>query len=842
MKSTATIYNHKLVENGLYDHWLSIKLFEPIAKNQKTKNFSIILPPPNRTGQLHLGHAWDGALQDLVIRYKKLCGFRTIWIPGTDHAGIATQTKYEQVLKQQGVDPKSLTKDVLYKQIFAWADKQANYIHEQWKTMGFALAYDYETYTLDKNVAELVNQSFALLYEKGLIYKQKKLVNWDIILKTPISDIEVINKPTNSKLYYVKYLIVDSNTPLIVATTRPETMFGDIALFVHPNDKRYKQYIGQYVINPVNNKKIPIMADDYIDMQFGTGVMKCTPAHDFHDYDLAKKHNITNYESIMNENGTLNNNVSASFVGLDRLVARPEVVNYLQQKQAIDKIIDHPNEIGYSERTNVVVEPLLSEQWFVKMKPIVADCKKILAKDPCLFLPARFTKTLNQWFNNIEDWCISRQLIWGHQLPVWYKKSTNEMIVGKQPKDIENYYQENLVFDTWYSSGLWPLATTVNSKNPKAKDFYPISLLVTGYDILFFWVARMLFQCVNLSHKTPIKKVYFHGLIRDEQNRKMSKSLGNGINPIDVIDKYGTDTLRTFLVSSSTIGDDLRFDNDRLKYLWGFFNKLWNAHNYISQFSCAKTKITNIINKWIINEFNVCLKQVTKHMDNYNFVLANKLLVDFVWETFCNKYLEMAKPFLNNSHSKNEFIYTLNEIFKQSLIMIHPFAPFITERIYQNLYHTKKSILLESWPKRISNTFKQQHNMISAIWSTIKDLRIKHGIKNSVVVNVSILSKHSIPFTTLTSILGQYSINLVKKPEHSWQAATIDAFAFKYQLPTTTNNNLQQQKAKLEFEIERSKKILSNSQFLANAPKEKVNQEKQKLAQYIEQYEKLTNK
>ncbi|MCF0227399.1 MAG: valine--tRNA ligase, partial [Malacoplasma sp.] len=791
-------------------------------------------------------HAWDGALQDAVIRYKKLSGFNAVWLPGTDHAGISAQTKFDKILKAEGKH--IADKKEYLKELGKWVISQKEFIHNQWARMGFALSYNNECYTLDDNANKLVKEVFIKLYKQGLIYQDYKLTNWDCKLQSAISDIEVIHEENKGKLYYFRYYIDGSKDYLVVATTRPETMFGDTNLFVHSKDKRFKKYVGKYAINPVNNEKLLIMTDDYIDIEFGTGVMKCTPAHDFNDYALAKKHKITDYHSIMNMDGTLTKDCvieKTSYAGIDRLVARDKIVKQLEKLDLVEKIEDYTNQIGTSERTKEIVEPLLSKQWFVKMKPIVADLKKALKKEGAFsIIPSRFMKTLNHWFDNIEDWCISRQLLWGHSIPVYYGPKGEVCASLTQPK---GYKQEEGVLDTWYSSGLWPLTTTIYNANNDCSCFYPVSLLVTAYDILFFWVARMLFQCHNLSNTIPLQKVLIHGLIRDEQNRKMSKSLGNGIDPNDVVDQYGADALRIFLTASSTLGEDLRFSNEKIVYMTNFLNKLWNAHNYLNNYAEYKEvkEFKHPLNNWMINEFNSFIKKTNKLFDEYNFSVLTNGIIDFIWNKYCNLYLELIHPLLNDNEYKNETICLMHKLFNNLIIVLHPFCPFITENLYQCFKHEHKSIMEESWPSEFK--FKVDHVSIKSISllipviGKIRELRIKNNIKNAHVININLITK-DLNKELANSFLKMFNIHLNQisnKPVNKdYDVLTTDSLSIEYQNDFTDSKDLvatlTKQKEMLQAEIKRSEGILNNKGFMAKAPQAKIDAEKAKYEKYKE--------
>ncbi|MGL4950572.1 MAG: valine--tRNA ligase [Mycoplasma sp.] len=857
-KEIDKIYNHIEVEKSKYKTWIENDCFKPRGNGEP---FCIVLPPPNVTGVLHVGHAFDTAIQDVMVRYKRLQGFKTIFIPGTDHAGIATQTKFEAFLKSENKpNRETLGRTEFLKQLMEWKDIQSNIIHEQWAKMGLSLDYSQEKFTMDKDVNAAVNKVFIDLYNNKLIYRGKKLVNWDIKLQTAISDIEVIHKPVFSKLYYIKYYLDNKfKKYLEVATSRPETMFGDVCIFVNPTDKKYKKFIGQKVLNPANNQWIPILADKYIDINFGTGVMKCTPAHDFNDYELGMKHKLE-VINIMNSNGTMNE-ICGKYEGMDRLICRKKFVEFLSEQNFITKIDDkYETKIGYSERTNEIVEPFMSNQWFIKMKPlaekVLLNQKQKKANSSTTFMPKRFEKSLNHWLNNIEDWCISRQLWWGHQLPIWYNNSSDEIYVGdKAPKDAKNWTRDEDVLDTWFSSGLWPMVVLGWPKQTKnSSDFFPNSILVTGYDILTFWVSRMMMLSTYFTDKTPFHKIYIHGLIRDEKGRKMSKSLGNGVDPMEVIEKYGADTLRLFLTSSSTIGEDLNFSFDKLKSNWGLINKLWNSARYILGYVTnqePKLKInkqSNEICLWILNRFNKMLVNVTKYMDEFNFVVATRHFTDFIWNDFCSVFIELSKSIVNNPDYKDEVISTMLFLLKNILIMLHPQCPFMTEEIYQLIPSAKKTIMKENWPEKILNLPKESKvQFLVQIIYIIRKVRLENKIPNSTRLELNILVKDNIKKVSKSvEFLNTYLINLNAEIKNVSTISLIGnkiteiANNFIIEIPFEKNNEEEVEKikqliVKLEQEVNRSNKILSNQSFITKASNSKISDEKNKLKKYEEQ-------
>ena len=859
MKKINDKYNHMDVEKDKYEYWLEKKLFSP--NNQSNETFTVILPPPNVTGKLHLGHAWDVSLQDILVRYNILLGKNVLWVPGTDHAGIATQTKFEKILKEEeNVTSTDLGRDKFLDKLWIWAKNQSDFIHKQWKKMGIALSYDYEKFTMDNDMNQAVNYVFVELYKNNLIYRKKKLVNWDPILETAISNIEVIHKDSKSKMYYFKYYTEDKSEFVIVATTRPETMFGDVCLVANPNDDRYKKFANKKFINPANNKLLPLIFDDYIDIEFGTGLMKCTPAHDFNDNELAKRHNL-DIINIFKPNATMIDNLG-EFSNLDRFECRNKLIEKLIDLDLVDHIEEIENKIGYSERTNTIVEPYLSWQWFIDIKPLankVIEMQKNL-ESKVNFIPDHFSNTLNQWLENIEDWCISRQLWWGHQIPIWYNKITNEIYCDiKLPKDEQNWVRDPDVLDTWFSSGLWPFITLGwPFKTDLLDKYFPTSVLVTGYDIIFFWVSRMMMFSKYFTNLKPFNNVLIHGLIRDSQGRKMSKSLGNGIDPMDVIDQYGCDSLRLFLTTTSTLGEDLNFSEEKIKANWNFINKLWNGARYILNIensNCFDFNLTNLeiqnlsgLNLWIISKLNLLVSEVKKNMNTFNFVVAFKKIYEFVWDEFLNKYLEITKIDIKNNNIQT--ISILGYVLKQVLILIHPFAPFVTEEIYQCLPHSLESIMMERFPNLIdlNNSNIQESEILFDILSEIRKLRKDRNLSNKQPINILINSKIiegnrsffdkylNINNIYITDILNDNHIDIIT-----------NSINIQVNLENLIDNGLElkkleEQLAFVESEIKRCHELLFNPNFIQKAPKEKVNLEKEKLSKYQLQYSNLKEK
>lgn len=856
-------YDHLEIEKDRYQKWVKSGLFKANV-NSPNPPFSIILPPPNVTGLLHLGHAWDGTIQDLLIRYKRLQGFNTLFVPGMDHAGIATQVKVAQRIKEeQKLNLQELGKNKFLEQAWNWKTEYAQNIRMQWAKIGLALDYSREAFTLDENIKQAVNEVFVKLYKEGLIYQGTKIVNWDPELKTAISNIEVNYHETKGKMYYLKYFLENSSEFITVATTRPETMFADQCIVVNSKDKRYRQFIGKMVVNPANKMLIKVIADDYVDMNFGTGAMKCTPAHDANDYEIALRHNLA-MPICMNINGTMNE-LAPSYVNKDRMICRKQLIEQLIKENLVVKIEEHLHQVGYSERSNAIIEPYLSQQWFIKMEPLV---KTIIAKQKdkktkIEFHPVLFEQQLLQWLNNMQDWCISRQLWWGHSIPVWYHKKTNKIYVDtKPPTSITDYVQDTDVLDTWFSSGLWPFVTLGwPTKTNDLQKYYPTSVLVTAYDILFFWIARMMFIGWKFTNQKPFTNVLIHGLIRDEQGRKMSKSLNNGIDPMDIIKKYGADALRYFLVSNCAPGQDLRFSIIKVEAAWNFNNKLWNAARYVlmnidDKFqlddNIANNKVLSFIDQWILQELNELIIYVEQYMEKYEFVLVAKALSNFIWNKYCSWYIELNKVNLQNQEQKTNSLQTLYYVLQQIIIMVHPFIPFITEAIYEEMGY-RNSILTNKFPivKTIKKTkdVTQFVNILIEVISNVREIRKEFNLSLKLPLTIHINTTSPF-FETEKNNLNPYLLQLTNS-----QIITIS------NNPLTINNKvikiinsavmeinvanlfnkeeqvtkLKQELEHIENEIKRSETILNNKQFLAKAPVIKINEEKQKLEKYQNQ-------
>ena len=851
-------YDHKLVESNKYQSWLENDLFQSGDKSKPP--FSIVIPPPNVTGKLHLGHAWDSTLQDLLIRYKRLKGFDALWLPGMDHAGIATQAKVEQKLREQKISRYDLGREEFLKVAWSWKEEYATHIRSQWAKLGLALDYSRERFTLDDGLSNAVKEVFIKLYNEGLIYRGERIINWDPVQKTALSNIEVIYEETNSKMYYFKYLLVDSkNEFLTVATTRPETMFGDVCVVVNPSDPRYKGLIGKNVINPSNNQIIPIISDEYVDIEFGTGAMKCTPAHDLNDFNIGQKYKLE-MPICMNPDGSMNE-LAHKYKTMDRFACRKQLVDDLTKTNLVVKIEDHVNQVGYSERSRAVVEPYLSKQWFVKMKPLAeAALKQQTGNDKVDFVPARFEKIFTNWLEGIEDWCISRQLWWGHRIPAYYHKVSGEVYVGKNaPLDIENYLQDDDVLDTWFSSALWPFST-LGWPNASADfdRYYPTDVLVTGYDIIFFWVSRMIFQGLKFTNQIPFKTTLIHGLIRDSQGRKMSKSLGNGVDPMDVIEQFGADALRFFLTTNSAPGLDLRYFHEKVEASWNFINKIWNASRFVmmnigEDFKPVKYKNSDLndIDRWILSRLSKTISDVESNMDKFEFVVAGSYLYNFIYDDYCSWYIEMTKVSLNgdNEQEKNLTKTVLFEALEAILKMIHPFMPFVSDEIYQTLHNSKVKFLIKaSWPQ-FNNVNNDVETYVASLIETIKlvrnyksDNNLAPNAKINLIIGVNDRALNSFVERNKEYLLRFGFLNNLKlvtsiDKKIAGQFYTLNNL--EVLIPTEGSINIADEIKRISLQIEtiekeiaRAEGMLKNPGFVNKAPANKIEEEQKKLSEF----------
>ena len=830
-----TKYDFNLVEKGKYEFWLNNKTF--LAGNDKSKRpFAIVIPPPNVTGNLHIGHAWDTTLQDIIIRYKKLCGFDALWVPGMDHAGIATQAKVDEKLSKMGINPRTLSREDWLKYAWDWKEEYANNIHKQWAKLGLALDYSRERFTLDEGLSKAVRKVFVDLYNKGLIYRGYRIINWDPKAQTALSNEEVIYKDVKGYFYHLKYIIEGTDKYLDVATTRPETLFGDTAVAVNPSDERYKDLIGKNVVLPIVGRLIPIIGDEHADPEFGTGCVKITPAHDPNDYEVGKRHNLKEIICI-NPDATMNENAGI-YQGLSREEAREKLVSDLEKNGLLLSKEEITHNVGHSERTGVMIEPYLSSQWFVKMRPLadrVLENQK--NKDTKVnFVPKRYEKTMNHWMEITYDWCISRQLWWGHRIPAWYKG--DEIYVGETAPTGEGWVQDPDVLDTWFSSALWPFSTLGwPNKTDDLDRYFPNDVLVTGYDIIPFWVNRMTFQSLEFMNERPFKDCLIHGLIRDKQGRKMSKSLGNGVNPIEVIDKYGCDSLRLFLTTNSAPGMDLRYDEEKVASSWNFINKLWNASRYVimntNNLNDNNYKEYNNYDKWILTKYNNVIKQVTKYMDKYEFHNAFNTLYSFIWDDYCSSYIEISKIYLNDT-SKSVLLNILTGIIK----MLHPFIPFVTEEIYQNLpFKESKSIMESSYPvynKKEVYDILETTEILNDITS-LRNFKAENNIINSDAVKIEYLFDEK-----LYDGLIKFK-NKVDNIEDSIKYESKYAILYFEVKNKVFEEDIQKEIEELEKSINKRKNLLSNENFVKRAPENIVANEKQKLIEEEEKLSKLKN-
>ena len=824
-------YDHKLVEEGKYDFWLENKYFE--SGDTSKKPYAIVIPPPNVTGKLHLGHAWDTTLQDIIIRFKRMQGYDALWVPGMDHAGIATQAKVDAKLKELGMNPRKMDRTEWLKYAWDWKEEYSLNIRRQWAKLGLSLDYSKERFTLDKGLSDAVKYVFVTLYNEGLIYRGERIINWDPEAMTALSNEEVEYKDVPGAFYHIKYFIEGTEDYLEVATTRPETLFGDTAVAVNPSDERYKHLIGKECVLPIVNKLIPIIGDEHADPEFGTGVVKITPAHDPNDFEVGNRHNLERI-IVINTDGTMNDN-ALKYSGLDRFECRKQLVKDLEESGLLIKVEEMIHSVGHSERTGVMVEPYLSKQWFVKMRPLadrVLENQK--NKDTKVnFVPERFEKIMNHWMEITYDWCISRQLWWGHRIPAWYKG--DDVYVGIEPPTEEGWVQDEDVLDTWFSSALWPFSTLGFPEDTKLLErYYPNNVLVTGYDIIPFWVNRMTFQGLHFTNQRPFKDCLIHGLIRDNLGRKMSKSLGNGVDPMDVIEQYGCDALRFFLSTSSAAGQDLRYDEDKVKSTWNFINKLWNASRFclMNIEDLKEYDFSNLDNKdkWILSKLNKVIVKVTKSMEKYEFNNAGSMLYDFIWSDFCDSYIEMCKFSLDNVSTKSTLCYVITCILK----MMHPFMPFVTEEIYNMLpIKSHESIMISDYP--ILNKefeFDEEENLIE---DTIGFIRTFRNIKqeNNITKDLKVKFNNNENYSLIISML-KLSDSIVDEgmniTEYKVNYGRFSASIYYEKEETIEDIKLKEKQIEtLKQSIEKREKLLSNENFINKAPSNLVEEERIKL-------------
>ena len=866
-KEMSSKFQPQEVEAGKYQWWVDSGVFHP-NEDPNAEPYSIVIPPPNVTGKLHLGHAWDVTLQDMIIRQKRMQGFDTLWLPGMDHAGIATQAKVEEKLRGEGVSRYDLGREKFLEQTWEWKEEYASHIREQWAKMGISVDYRRERFTLDKGLSDAVKKVFVTLYEKGLIYRGEYIINWDPKAKTSLSDIEVIHKDVEGAFYHMNYPLADGSGFLEIATTRPETLLGDTAVAVHPDDERYQALIGKTVILPLMNREIPIIADEYVEQDFGTGVVKITPAHDPNDFEVGNRHNLPRI-NVMNDDATMNE-LAGKYEGMDRFAARKAIVKDLEEAGLLVKIEKHLHSVGHSERTDVVVEPRLSKQWFVKMGPLAEqaiNAQREEGDNTVNFYPPRFNDAYLRWMENIHDWVISRQLWWGHQIPAWYHKETGEVYVGMEaPSDSENWTQDPDVLDTWFSSALWPFSTMgwPDEEAADYKRYYPTNTLVTGYDILTFWVSRMMFQGLEFTGKRPFKNVLIHGLIRDSQGRKMSKSLGNGVDPMEVIEQYGADALRWFLANGSAPGQDVRYSTDKMDAAWNFINKIWNASRYalmnVGDLTADQVDITGektLADKWILTRLNQTIGKVTELFEKFEFGEAGRLLYRFIWDDFCDWYIEMSKETLAGDDeaakltTRSILVYVLDN----TLRLLHPIMPFVTEEIWQSVPHVGESLVVATYPtvhpEQMDEQAAEEMEFLMDFIRSVRTVRNEMNTPLSKPINIIAKVSDAAHYAVLKeneSYMARFSnpeeFVYGEDVEAPSDAVTSVITGAEIYLPLAGLINIEDEIARLEKEaeklqqeVDRVEKKLSNEKFVAKAPAAVVEAERAKGADYQAQRE-----
>ncbi|WP_302577115.1 valine--tRNA ligase [Anaerobutyricum hallii] len=856
-------YNPSEIEDRLYKKWLDKKYFHAEVDRSK-KPFTIVMPPPNITGQLHMGHALDNTLQDILIRFKRMQGYNALWQPGTDHASIATEVKVTNKLREEGIDKEELGREGFLKRTWEWREEYGGRIVSQLKKLGSSADWDRERFTMDEGCSKAVQEVFIRLYEKGYIYQGSRIINWCPVCQTSISDAEVEYEDQAGHFWHIKYPIVGTDKCIEIATTRPETMLGDTAIAVHPDDERYKDLVGKMVLLPIVNKEIPIVADSYVDKEFGTGAVKITPAHDPNDFEVGKRHNLEEI-NILNDDGTINEN-GGKFEGMDRYEARKAIVKELEEGGYLVRIENHEHNVGTHDRCHTTVEPMVKKQWFVKMNEMAKPAIEAVKNGDLRFVPGHFDRTYLHWLENIRDWCISRQLWWGHRIPAYYCDDCGEIVVAKETPSVcpkcgcTHFTQDEDTLDTWFSSALWPFSTLGWPDKTEDLDyFYPTNVLVTGYDIIFFWVIRMVFSGYEQTGKCPFSDVLIHGLVRDEQGRKMSKSLGNGIDPLEIIDQYGADALRLTLVTGNAPGNDMRYSEKKIIASRNFANKVWNASRFMLM-NIEKADLSNVslddltpADKWILSKANSLVKEVTDNMENYDFGVAVSKLNDFIWEEFCDWYIEMVKPRLYNEEdtTKAAALFTLKKVLTISLKLLHPYMPFITEEIFCSLQDEEESIMVSDWPVfEEAFDFKAEENEVEVIKNAvrnIRNLRADMNVPPSKKASVYVVSEKEevrkvfedsrVFFATL-GYASEVHVQADKAGIADDAVSTVIPDAVIYmpfaELVDVEKEiaRLEKEAKRLEGEIKRAKGMLSNEKFISKAPAAKVEAEKEKLEKY----------
>jgi valyl-tRNA synthetase len=885
-KELAKTYDPKGIEDRLYQKWIEKKYFHAEVDHSKTP-FTIVIPPPNITGQLHMGHALDNTMQDILIRFKRMQGYNALWQPGTDHASIATEVKIIQKLKEEGIDKHDLGREKFLERAWDWKKEYGGRIISQLKKLGASCDWDRERFTMDEGCNKAVTEVFVKMHEKGYIYKGSRIVNWCPVCNTSISDAEVEYEDQAGHFWHIKYPLIDENGKpsttefLTFATTRPETMLGDTAVAIHPDDERYKHLIGRKVLLPIVNRQIPIVTDTYVDREFGTGVVKITPAHDPNDFEVGKRHNLP-IINIMNDDATINKN-GGKFAGMDRYAARDAIVKELDELGLLVKIEDYSHNVGTHDRCKTTIEPLVKEQWFVKMDELIKPAVEAVKNGEIKLIPERMEKTYYNWTDNIRDWCISRQLWWGHRIPAYYCDECGEVVVAKEAPTVcpkcgcTHFTQDPDTLDTWFSSALWPFETLGwPEQTEDLKYFYPTDVLVTGYDIIFFWVIRMIFSGYEQMGERPFKTVLFHGLVRDSQGRKMSKSLGNGIDPLEIIDKYGADALRLTLITGNAPGNDMRFYYERVENSRNFANKVWNASRFImmnmeqafektgKEVYAPETSELQPVDKWILSKLNTLVKDVTDNMENYELGIAVQKVYDFIWDEFCDWYIEMVKPRLYNSDdtaSQNAALWTLKTVLIDALKLLHPYMPFITEEIFCTLQNEEESIMISKWPVYDeSRSFVKEEKDIETIKEAvrgIRNVRTEMNVAPSRKASVFVVSDSEAILDTFTegklffaSLVNASDVTMQKdKTGIAQDAVSVVIPGATLYIPfaelvdiSTEIERLKKEQTRLEGELKRVNGMLNNEKFMAKAPEAKVAEEREKLAKYTQMMEQVSTR
>ena len=866
-KELAKTYDPKAIEEKLYERWCENKYFHAEVDRSR-KPFTTVMPPPNITGKLHMGHALDNTLQDILIRYKRMQGYNALWIPGTDHAAISTEVKVTNQLKEEGIDKKELGREGFLERTWQWKEEYAGTIENQLKKLGISCDWDRERFTMDEGCSKAVEEVFIKLYEKGYIYKGSRIINWCPKCKTSLSDAEVEHEEQAGNFWHIKYPIVGTDRFLEIATTRPETMLGDTAIAVHPDDERYKDIVGKNVLLPLVNKEIPVVADYYVDKEFGTGAVKITPAHDPNDFEVGKRHNLEEI-NIMNDDATINEK-GGKYAGMDRYEARKAIVEDLKEQGYLVEIEPHSHNVGTHDRCGTTVEPLIKQQWFVKMEELAKPAIEALKTGELKFVPERFNKIYLHWLENIKDWCISRQIWWGHRIPAYYCDECGEFVVAREMPETcphcgcTHFTQDEDTLDTWFSSALWPFSTLGWPDKTEDLDyFYPTDVLVTGYDIIFFWVIRMVFSGYEHTGKSPFHTVLIHGLVRDSQGRKMSKSLGNGIDPLEVIDQYGCDALRLTLVTGNAPGNDMRFYHERVESSRNFANKVWNASRFIMMnmeenvVAEPDASLLNEADKWILSRVNRLAKDVTENMDKFELGIAVQKVYDFIWDEFCDWYVETAKYRIYHKEEEKAaadcVLWVLKTVLKQALKLLHPFMPFITEEIYSVLVPEEESLMMSEWPQfHVEWDFPAEENVmehVKEITRGIRNMRAEMNVPNNrktkvyvvcedteICDGISTLENSIKPLMMAEKILVQQTKENIADnavsvvvPDAVVYLPLEDLVDFEQEM-----ERLQKEEEKLKKEIKRAEGMLSNERFISKAPEAKVQEEREKLEKYTQ--------